>query len=60
VSLPLLNEVRVYDRQGNLAGTMIKPTTEPLSRPYGIVENPDGRLWIVEGGSGRVRLFTLP
>ncbi len=59
LSLPLLNEVRIYDKAGTLTGT-IKPATEPLSRPYGIVENPDGSLWIVEGGSGRVRLFPLP
>lgn len=59
VSLPLSNEVRVYDRSGAVTGS-IKPTEESLSRPYGIVEKPDGRLWIVEGGSGRVRLFPLP
>ena len=59
VALPSLNEVRIYDRSGNLSGT-IKPTEDPLSRPYGLVETVDGRLWVVEGGSGRVRLFALP
>ncbi len=59
VSLPMLNEVRIYDRAGAVA-SLIRPTDEPLARPYGIVENPDGKLWIVEGGSGRVRLFSIP
>ncbi|KAA0239706.1 TIGR03663 family protein [bacterium] len=58
VSLPALNQVRVYNRQGQLLHT-IAPSEEPLNRPYGIVETPDGKLWVSEGGSGRLRLFTL-
>jgi predicted membrane-bound mannosyltransferase len=59
VSLPLRNEVRVYDRNGNLQATI---TGEPqaLSRPYGIAETADGRLWISEGAAGRLRLFEIP
>jgi len=59
VSLPSLNQVRVYDRQGRLVST-IAPTDEPLNRPYGIIETADGKLWIAEGGSGRLRLFAVP
>lgn len=58
VSLPGLNQVRVYDRNGQLLNT-IAPSEEPLNRPYGIVETADGKLWVSEGGSGRLRLFTL-
>ncbi len=58
VSLPALNQVRVYDRQGHVLHT-IAPSDEPLNRPYGIVETADGKLWVSEGGSGRLRLFTL-
>jgi len=60
VSLPALNEVRVYDRTGTLSGTITGSADEPLNRPYGMVETADGKLWVVEGGSGRVRLFPLP
>ena len=59
LSLPSLNEVRVYQPDGQLAAT-IKPDPEPLTAPYGIAETGDGKLWIVEGGSGRVRQFSLP
>ncbi len=58
VSLPGLNQARVYDRNGQLLNT-IAPSEEPLNRPYGIVETADGKLWVSEGGSGRLRLFTL-
>jgi len=59
VSLPSLNTVRIYDASGAVKGTV---TTEqdPLSRPYGMVETLDGKLWIVEGGIGRVRQFPIP
>jgi uncharacterized protein (TIGR03663 family) len=59
VSLPALNVVRIYNSAGAVVGT-INPTDEPLSRPYGIVETAGGKLWVVEGGSGRLRLFDIP
>lgn len=59
VSLPRGNEVRVYDRSGALHAT-IAPQDEPLRGPYGIVQSADGRLWIAEGESARVRLFDIP
>jgi predicted membrane-bound mannosyltransferase len=59
LSLPLFNEVRIYNRDGTLEAT-ITDSVEPIDRPYGIVEGPDGRIWVVEGGSGRVRLFDIP
>jgi sugar lactone lactonase YvrE len=59
VSMPALGEVRVYERDGALAGT-IAPADEPLSRPYGMVAAPDAKLWVVEGGAARVRQFPLP
>jgi DNA-binding beta-propeller fold protein YncE len=59
VSMPLLNVVRIYAPDGGLIAT-IAPTDEPLNRPYGVAETPDGKLWIVEGGAARVRLFALP
>ena len=59
VSLPALNSVRIYNPAGVAVGT-INPTDEPLNRPYGIVETAGGKLWVVEGGSGRLRLFDIP
>ena len=59
LSLPLLNQVRLYSSSGVLQAT-IAPTDEPLSRPYGMVETLDGKLWIVEGGANRVRQFPIP
>jgi sugar lactone lactonase YvrE len=59
VSLPARGEVRVYSADGTLLGT-IAPTDEPLDLPYGMVEAADGKLWVVEGGAARVRLFPLP
>ena len=56
VSLPSLGQVRIYSPAGVLLSA-IAPTGEPLLSPYGIVEKPDGKLWIVEGGAARVRLF---
>ena len=58
LSLPSLNEVRVYGRDGTLLHT-ITGDDEPLDSPYGILESADGNLWVVEGGSARIRLFTL-
>jgi DNA-binding beta-propeller fold protein YncE len=59
VGLPLLNEVRIYERDGTLYWTFT-PWQEGLDRPYGLLPLTDGRLWIAEGGSRRVRLFEIP
>ncbi|MGI8927031.1 MAG: NHL repeat-containing protein, partial [Tepidiformaceae bacterium] len=59
VGLPGQNQVRVYTPSGALSAT-IAPEDEPLSRPYGILATVDGKLWVVEGGSKRVRLFPIP
>ena len=56
LSLPSLGQVRIYSATG-VPITVIDPRDQPLSSPYGIVETPGGKLWIVEGGAGRVRLF---
>ena len=59
VSLPVLNQVRIYSAEGKLAGSLSAPE-DPLNRPYGIMQTADGKLWVTEGGSGRLRLFALP
>jgi hypothetical protein len=59
VSLPALGVVRIYTQAGRLVAT-ITGGNEPLSLPYGMVETPDGKLWIVEGGAARVRQFDIP
>ncbi|MGH2609937.1 MAG: NHL repeat-containing protein, partial [Tepidiformaceae bacterium] len=59
VGLPWTNEVRIYDRAGSVVGA-IAPGDEPLESPYGLLHTADAKLWVVEGGSGRVRLFPLP
>ncbi|MEO6397167.1 MAG: flippase activity-associated protein Agl23 [Tepidiformaceae bacterium] len=59
VSLPSLNEVRIYSSDGKVAGSLKAPD-DPLNRPYGILQTADGKLWVAEGGSGRLRLFALP
>ena len=59
LSVPSQNQVRIYDRNGNQMG-VIAPPEDPLNHPYGIVETGDGKLWIVDGGSGRLRLFATP
>jgi len=56
LSLPSLGQVRIYSATG-VPITVIDPRDQPLSSPYGIVATPGGKLWIVEGGAGRVRLF---
>lgn len=58
LGLPGQNQVRVYDRTGGVIASLT--AAEPLSRPYGIASTADGKLWVVEGGSGRVRLFAIP
>ncbi|MCZ2108623.1 MAG: TIGR03663 family protein [Dehalococcoidia bacterium] len=58
VSLPSKGQVRIYDRSGNQL-EVIAPSEEPLNRPYGMAVTADGKLWVVEGGSGRLRLFAI-
>ncbi|MCC7363442.1 MAG: TIGR03663 family protein [Dehalococcoidia bacterium] len=53
------NQVRLYDSAGVLVGS-VDGGSDPLSRPYGLQTAPDAKLWVVEGGSGRLRLFSLP
>ncbi len=59
VSLPLANEVRIYSRDGAAVGTL-EGSGEPLDQPYGILEAANGKLWVVESGSARVRQFSIP
>ncbi len=59
VSLPAAGVVRLYSPDGRPLAT-VRGGAEPLSRPYGMVETPGGKLWIVEGGAARVRLFDVP
>ncbi len=59
LSVPSAGEVRLYSPAGDLLAT-ISPDSEPLRYPYGILETPDGKLWIVEGEAARVRLFSIP
>ncbi len=59
VSMPALNQVRIYTRTGTLSAT-ITGGDQPLNKPYGVLEAADGKLWIVEGGASRVRQFDLP
>jgi hypothetical protein len=59
VSLPSGGAVRVYNPDGSVSGE-IRPTGQPLLTPYGMAETADGKLWIVEGGAARVRLFDIP
>jgi predicted membrane-bound mannosyltransferase/DNA-binding beta-propeller fold protein YncE len=59
VGVPSGDVVRIYSPDGQPVA-VIRPEREPLSRPYGMAETPDGKLWIVEGGAARVRLFTVP
>ncbi len=62
LSLPGLNDVRVYSATGELEHSFVADANlaEPLEQPYGLLPVADGKLWVVEGGSGRVRLFDLP
>ncbi len=59
VGLPSQGIVRLYNKAGAEVGVLGNPG-DPLSRPYGIVETADGKLWVVEGGSARLRLFERP
>lgn len=58
LSLPSRNLVRIYHVDGRPL-TELAPSLEPLSIPYGLVTGADGRLWVVEGGSRRVRGFDI-
>lgn len=58
LSLPYRNEVRIYSPDGELLST-ISDDSDPIQSPYGIVEAADATIWVVEGGSGRVRLFDI-
>ena len=59
LSLPGKNQVSVYDTKGNLITVLADPA-DPMKLPYGIAETADGKLWIAEGGTGRLRLWTVP
>ncbi|MFQ5380065.1 MAG: flippase activity-associated protein Agl23 [Dehalococcoidia bacterium] len=59
VSLPLAGEVRIYNRTGELA-SLLDAGSEGLDHPYGLATRADGRLWVVEGGRRRLRLFEIP
>jgi len=59
LGVPSAGEIRIYTRTGELKGT-ISDKVQPLDHPYGITETSDGKLWIVEGGSARVREFSIP
>lgn len=59
LSVPAMNEVRVYSPSGGQVA-LVKTGNEPLQTPYGIVQTADAKLWIVEGGSARVRQFPIP
>lgn len=59
VSVPFSGLVRIYNPDGSESG-VINPPGQPLVTPYGMVETADGKLWIVEGGAARLRLFDIP
>jgi len=59
VGVPSANLVRIYRGDGTVAGTIVS-SGEPMARPYGMVETADGKLWVVEGGAARLRLFEIP
>ena len=50
----------LHDCSGELIGTIGGDPTDPIARPYGLVETADGKIWVVEGGSTRVRQFDIP
>jgi sugar lactone lactonase YvrE len=57
-SVPSLGVVRIYSPDGELVGSIEDPD-DPISRPYGLVQAGDDKLWIVEGGNARVRQFDI-
>ncbi len=58
VSLPSRNEVRIYSADGRVLATLA-PDGDPMRSPYGLVTGADGRLWVVESGTSRVRGFAI-
>jgi sugar lactone lactonase YvrE len=58
-SVPNGAAVHIFSSEGELLGS-IEPDDDPLSQPYGLTETADGKLWVVEGGNARVRLFDIP
>ncbi len=58
VGLPLAGEVRIYTRAGDV-DFVLDAGSEGLDHPYGLAARPDGRLWVVEGGRRRLRLFEI-
>jgi len=59
LSVPASNLVRVYTASG-AQFVVVDSGSEPLDRPYGIVQTADAKLWIVENGASRVRQFPIP
>ena len=59
VSVPSSNQVRVYSPSGGQSAN-VNVGSEPLERPYGIVQTADAKLWIVESGKARLRQFPIP
>ncbi len=60
VGLPGVGEVKIYTTGGELVGTIGGDPIDPVIRPYGLVETADGKIWVVESGSTRVRQFEIP
>ncbi|HEX6031229.1 MAG TPA: hypothetical protein VFY90_07340, partial [Tepidiformaceae bacterium] len=58
VSLPGSDRVRIYRRDGTVSGEI--SAEDPVKQPYGMLETADAKLWVVEGGSGRIRQFEIP
>ncbi len=58
-SVPQGGVVEIYSTSGELLSS-IEPDDDPISQPYGMTATADGKLWVVEGGNARVRLFEIP
>ncbi|MGE3074207.1 MAG: flippase activity-associated protein Agl23 [Dehalococcoidia bacterium] len=59
VSVPSKGEVRVYSPSGGQVA-VVNAGTDPLVRPYGIVQTADAKLWIVDGGNAKIRKLPIP
>lgn len=59
VGLPGSGLVNFYTLNGELVSSIGGDPTDPIIRPYGLVETA-GRIWVVESGSTRVRQFEIP
>jgi predicted membrane-bound mannosyltransferase len=57
-SVPSFGVVRIFSADGELLDT-IEDADDPISRPYGLAQAGDDKLWIVEGGNARVRQFDI-